>query len=346
MSDSYTEMFRRLAAFGGNLPINAQIDRLVRLIPSERGTPVASPTPARMASTEIGAATPTVPLQPRQIYSEPVGPTRPPTITPGTASTPAPRMPTPPQPTGESEGEGQQSLLDMLRNRTAKKFNNENLESLSDIGAGMLASESPNFFTMLGAGLKNARERETERARELREVAADERRAMMDKAKFAEETSPESLTGRLREAQIRAQLAQAAASGAMANRPTLVQVGFNRETMSPVFVDPRNPSQPISLPAGTVSIQGSRYNSAAENTLRQTASREANRIYQEELRSRTARGLQLSQDEARQLRDRITREQLSRFNLEPIPGSEEFAPTAPTQNTQPPIRMPYPPPTR
>jgi hypothetical protein len=241
MSDSYTEMFRRLSPLTDYLPFpNIQVDRLLSLIPGQRGTPVASPTPARTAPTEIGAATPTVPLQPRQIYSEPVGPTRPPTITPGTASTPAPRMPTPPQPTGE--GESEQSLLDMLRNRTAKKFNNENLESLSDIGAGMLASESPNFFTMLGAGLKNARERETERARELREVAADERRAMMEKAKFVEETSPESLTGRLRQAQIASYLAQAGST----NRPQYQLIGTDANGNA-IVVDMRNPSNTRTL---------------------------------------------------------------------------------------------------
>jgi hypothetical protein len=130
----------------------------------------------------------------------------------------------------------------MLRNRTAKKFNNENLESLSDIVAGMLASESPNFFTMLGAGLRNQAEREKERSREFRETASEDRKAAMDLARFREETSPNTLTGRLRQAQIASYLAQAGA----VNRPQYQQIGVDANGNA-VVVDMRNPSNTRTL---------------------------------------------------------------------------------------------------
>lgn len=240
MSDSYTEMFRRLSPLTDYLPFpNIQVDRLLSLIPGSRGTPVASPTPTRIAPTQTTEPTQPAAQPPPDNQPPADNPaatrrpaSRPPTITPGTASTPAPQMP----------GQENQSLLDMLRDRTAKKFTNENLESLSDIGAGMLASESPNFFTMLGAGLRNQAEREKERSRELRETASEDRRAAMELAKFREETSPNTLTGRLRQAQIANYLAQAGA----VNRPQYQLTGVDANGNA-VVVDLRNPSNTRTL---------------------------------------------------------------------------------------------------
>jgi hypothetical protein len=59
----------------------------------------------------------------------------------------------------------------------------------------------------------------------------------MEKAEFAEKTSPESLTGRLRQAQIASYLAQAGS----ANRPQYQQIGVDANGNA-VVVDMRNPS--------------------------------------------------------------------------------------------------------
>jgi hypothetical protein len=68
-----------------------------------------------------------------------------------------------------------ESFLDMLRNRVAGNMQNEALQRASEFGAGMLASGSPNFFTMLGAGARAQSEGDRTRMDELRRVAEAER---------------------------------------------------------------------------------------------------------------------------------------------------------------------------
>lgn len=74
-----------------------------------------------------------------------------------------------------SESTSSPSLLDMLRQRTTSNMQDEALRRASEFGAGMLASGSPNFFTMLGAGARAAREGDTSRMEELRRLAETER---------------------------------------------------------------------------------------------------------------------------------------------------------------------------
>ncbi|CAB5223720.1 hypothetical protein UFOVP735_2 [uncultured Caudovirales phage] len=68
-----------------------------------------------------------------------------------------------------------ESLLDMLRQRTAGTMQDEALRRASEFGAGMLASGSPNFFTMLGAGARAQAEGDRSRTDELRRLADIER---------------------------------------------------------------------------------------------------------------------------------------------------------------------------
>jgi hypothetical protein len=75
-----------------------------------------------------------------------------------------------------------ESMLDMLRNRVATNMQNEALQRASEFGAGMLASGSPNFFTMLGAGARAQAEGERSRMEELRRVAEAERQAAAQQA--------------------------------------------------------------------------------------------------------------------------------------------------------------------
>lgn len=76
------------------------------------------------------------------------------------------------------------SVLDMLRSRMAREMEGEDLRRIGEFGAGMLASGSPNFFTMLGAGARAAREGDVSRMERLRQLADAERQ---DAAQRAEE---------------------------------------------------------------------------------------------------------------------------------------------------------------
>lgn len=67
------------------------------------------------------------------------------------------------------------SLLDMLRERTAREMESERLDRLRDFGAGMLASGSRNFFTNLAAGSRAQAEGERSRMDRLRQLAETER---------------------------------------------------------------------------------------------------------------------------------------------------------------------------
>jgi len=78
----------------------------------------------------------------------------------------------------------QLSVLDMLRKRMARDMEGEALQRVGEFGAGMLASGSPNFFTMLGAGARAAREGDVSRMDQLRRLADLERQ---DAAQRAEE---------------------------------------------------------------------------------------------------------------------------------------------------------------
>lgn len=78
----------------------------------------------------------------------------------------------------------QLSVLDMLRKRMARDAEAEPLQRVAEFGQGMLASGSPNFFTMLGAGARAAREGDVSRMDQLRRLADLERQ---DAAQRAEE---------------------------------------------------------------------------------------------------------------------------------------------------------------
>jgi hypothetical protein len=78
-------------------------------------------------------------------------------------------------PPAPSEQAQPRSLLDMLRERSAREMEGENLTRMRDFGAGMLASGSPNFFTNLAAGTRAQAEGERSRTDRLRQLAETER---------------------------------------------------------------------------------------------------------------------------------------------------------------------------
>ena len=80
-----------------------------------------------------------------------------------------------PQVYGPQRPAPQPSVLDMLRGRLAREMEGEALQRASEFGAGMLASGSPNFFTMLGAGGRAVQQGDASRMDRLRQIAEAER---------------------------------------------------------------------------------------------------------------------------------------------------------------------------
>lgn len=73
------------------------------------------------------------------------------------------------------ESPQQPSILNMLRSRVAGDLENERINRLAEFGAGMAASASPNFFTMLAGGTRAQAEGERSRMDRLRQLAETER---------------------------------------------------------------------------------------------------------------------------------------------------------------------------
>lgn len=73
------------------------------------------------------------------------------------------------------ESPQQPSILNMLRSRVAGDLENERINRLAEFGAGMAASASPNFFTMLAGGTRAQAEGERSRMDRLRQLADLER---------------------------------------------------------------------------------------------------------------------------------------------------------------------------
>jgi hypothetical protein len=145
------------------------------------------------------------------------------------------------------------SLLETLRENVSDMVRPQptDADRLAALGAGMLSNtrSRAGFFGDLAAGIQAQQQFDT-RAREERlkgieaqaRIADQERRALMEKAKFAEETNPESLQGRERLARIRAYEAQAGA----ANRPQYQVVGTDAQGNA-VVVDLRDPTRTRTL---------------------------------------------------------------------------------------------------
>lgn len=168
------------------------------------GAPARPPEPPeRLAPIENGTPV-TVPItQPQQ------GPRRPSTpavVTPTAAASPAPAQ----------ADQSQPSLLASLREAVAQDVAPlSSSERMGAFGRGVLSGRG-SFLDNLSAGLAAQGQAEAARRNELRQsietqarLAEMDRKAALEKAQFAETTSPESLTGRLRESQIRENLGRA-----------------------------------------------------------------------------------------------------------------------------------------
>lgn len=141
-----------------------------------------------------------------------------------------------PAPAAERE---QTSLLEQLRQRVSKDFEVPT-ETPAAFSRGVLSNRG-SFLDNLAAGVAAQQEAAAARREEGRKAAEVEaaiierdRRAALEKAKFAEETTPGTLTGRLREAQI----AQALATAGAAGQPNYQVVGTNAQGDA-IIMNPR-----------------------------------------------------------------------------------------------------------
>lgn len=165
---SYLNVLKNLLAVGGLYEGGSALVDYLRGNP--RAAPTSSPSPAAPAApaVPVGPAAP----PPSSAPGSPAAPSSP--RLPVTAAAAAfQEMPLPPRPPGEG-AQSQQALIERLRERLSANLGNEPLRSVGDIGAGMLASRSPNFFTMLGAGLQAQRTGERERLQDLTTAAKAE----------------------------------------------------------------------------------------------------------------------------------------------------------------------------
>lgn len=160
---NYLSALRSALQMGGLVSPAEQAERIFNYFRSPGSPTAPAAAPGRPAPTETGAAPAPAPSA--------ATPRRPMAPAPAASSEP---MPLPPEPAAAGQP---QSLLDRLRQSTAASLENPGLQSAGDIGAGMLASGSPNFFTMLGAGLQAQRAAERERSQELRQAASTEAEA-------------------------------------------------------------------------------------------------------------------------------------------------------------------------
>ena len=166
-------------------------------------------------------------------------------------STPAVVTPTaaaaPPAPAQADQS--QPSLLASLREAVAQDVAPlSSSERMGAFGRGVLSGRG-SFLDNLSAGLAAQGQAEAARRAEMRQsietqarLAEMDRKAQLEKAKFSEETTPGTLTGRLTEARIR----QADAAAAQANRPQYQIVGTDAQGNA-VVVDMRDPTRTRTL---------------------------------------------------------------------------------------------------
>lgn len=156
---------------------------LLREVYRRQGTP----TPARPAAPAAPAAS-VAPTQGPAASPPRTGGT--PTVTPGAASTPAPAA--------ESSAPAEPSLLETLRQSIREQATptNSAADRLAAFGAGMLSNTRSRggFFGDLAAGIQAQQQFDAARRAERRQAAEAEmrfveadRKAMLDKAKFAAE---------------------------------------------------------------------------------------------------------------------------------------------------------------
>jgi hypothetical protein len=226
-----------------------------------------------------------------------------------------------------------ESMLDLLRQRTAANMQNERIARLSEFGAGMAASGSPNFFTMLSAGARAQREGDATRMEELRRIAEAERQAAEQQSQEQYRRDQLEIERQRRaneERRINAEIERG-------NRPTFSFMR-NADGTGVVAVDPRDPSRIIPVPGAVLATDRT---AREETALRQNARNQAQMAANQEATRRSQLGQTMSSEDIATFR-RTTEEQLlASIGLLPLAGAG--AAPAP-QDRRPVIRDTYVPP--
>jgi hypothetical protein len=206
----------------------------------------------------------------------------------------------------------QPSVLDMLRRRVSREMEGQDLQRLSEFGAGMLSSESPNFFTMLGAGARAQAQGDASRMDRLRQVADTERQQQELETRQAAQRADEDYRRRslgLREREI-----------ALQGRPSYTVVGQDASGNA-IVMDPRNPTQRQTL-EGVTPMQVANLNARSDVANRQLAARLAEAAVNRDVTARAAAFQPaLSETERATLRRQREAEILESLGLAPLAGS-------------------------
>lgn len=224
------------------------------------------------------------------------------------------------------------SLLDMLRQRTASAMQDEALRRASEFGAGMLASGSPNFFTMLGAGARAQAEGERSRTDELRRLADLERQQRaLESQEAAQRGEADYRQESLRLRRLEAERAGRPAFQFMAG-PTPGTV---------VAIDPRDPTRIIPVPGARLATdRSSREEVALRQNARNTATTDVARM---EAAIVNAGGRVTPEQRAQFLRDAEERA-LASVGLLPLPGASTSQQQQPAPGGRPVQRETFIPP--
>jgi len=203
----------------------------------------------------------------------------------------------------------QLSVLDMLRKRMARDMEGEALQRVGEFGAGMLASGSPNFFTMLGAGARAAREGDVSRMDQLRRLAETERQ---ERALDIEERRRQEEAVRDQE-----RLRLDALRVAQGNRSSFTFMP-NADRTGVVAVDNRDPSRVIPVPGALLATDRT---AREETALRQNARNEARRATDAEAARRTALARPMSPEEIAAFHRTTEERLLASVGLTPLAGA-------------------------
>ena len=199
----------------------------------------------------------------------------------------------------------------MLRQRMAREMEGEDLRRVAEFGRGMLASSSPNFFTMLAGGARAQAEGDTSRMERLRQLAETERQQRALEGQEA---------GRVTDEQYRQErLRLAREEAARANRPNFQVVGVDRETGYAVAIDPRDPAQTPRILQGVTPLQVETLNARMGTQNQQTLARIVEAAVNREATNRSNMGRPFSDTDRAAVRRQAEIEGRRILQLPPLP---------------------------
>jgi len=216
----------------------------------------------------------------------------------------------------EPDPNSPQGLLGALRQRIKQQVADEPSRQISDLGMGLLASRSPNFFTALGEGLQSSEQAARARQEELRRVVEQES-TIADRAARLEEDRARRLQEQPLTAARIDQIREEIRRGGAAN---WTLAGQDRTSGDLIYINSRDPNQRITLP-GVQATQTARFSTQAENALRERALVQARTAADNERNARAQTSRIMDQAEWNARVRELERDNLASFGLLPLPGS-------------------------